>query len=131
MDPKCQTHHLRRQSSVTDYPLPLRDDIQPIYEDIGEHIYETNLNCLVGPHEPQTNPPESGRTGNSDDKIGNLYLTPTVSLRRHSTPILPIRAPPPVPPRPEIPVMQNDTVSKLFRSATEVKEYVSFFEPLS
>ncbi|XP_013872246.1 phosphatidylinositol 4-phosphate 3-kinase C2 domain-containing subunit gamma [Austrofundulus limnaeus] len=121
MDPKCQTQPFQRQPSVTDNPLPLRDDIEPIYEDTVEHIYEMNFPGFVRPHEPQTNPPESGRPGNLNSHNGNLYPTPTVGLRRHSAPILPTRVPPPLPPRPE--KMQNKTVSKLLRSATDVKEY--------
>ncbi|XP_017260993.1 phosphatidylinositol 4-phosphate 3-kinase C2 domain-containing subunit gamma [Kryptolebias marmoratus] len=123
MDHRHPTEPLRRQAAVyTDNPLPLIDS--NIYETISEindsnSVYQSNLNGLLGPHEPQPKPPESGLPGNSNPN--DLRIPPAFSYRRQSTPLEPRRVPPPLPPRPDN--QQTLSAPKLLRSATEVNQY--------
>lgn len=125
MDFKRQAAVLPRQSAV-EGPLSLTDNIQPVYEDIVENeasnnFYQRNLDGLLGPHEPK--PARSGpfELPNHQDTIP----VPAPRIRRQSSPVVPSRVPPPLPPRPN--KMQTEFTPKLLRSITDVKSYVSIF----
>lgn len=125
MDFKRQPEPLQRQPTI-DEPLSLTDNIQNVYEvivenDASDNFYQRNLNGLLGPHEPR--PAESGllQIPNHQDTIP----IPAPRIRRQSSPIVPRRVPPPLPPRPN--KKQTDSTPKLLRSITEIKHYVSIF----
>lgn len=123
MDFKRQPEPLQRRSS-TDEPLSLMDNIQPVYEVIVENdpsnnFYQRNLNGLLGPHEPKPAEPGLLQIPNHQGTIP----VPAPRIRRQSSPIVPCRVPPPLPPRPN--KKQTGSTPKLLRSITEVKHYVS------
>ncbi|XP_072242196.1 phosphatidylinositol 3-kinase C2 domain-containing subunit gamma [Leuresthes tenuis] len=123
----------RQDASITDIPLPLRDDLQEshLYYEVfpNAHVYERTLGGPLSPTEFQPKPPGIGDPGYTNHQGTNG--PPPVPLRNRvpSAPTRPSRVPPPLPPRIRPPLdpskkqLSCDPVEptyKLSRSNTQV-----------
>ncbi|KAM4572847.1 phosphatidylinositol 3-kinase C2 domain-containing subunit gamma [Odontesthes bonariensis] len=113
----------RQDASITDLPMPLRDDLQDshLYYEVFPNVYERTLDGLLSPTEFQPKPPGIGDHGDTNHQGTNGPTPLPRRTRAPSTPAGPSRVPPPLPPRIKPPLNGNNQLScKLIRSKTQV-----------